>query len=162
CACVALRVDGELVGDEPIALVAAANGRQFGGGMQIAPEARPDDGWLDVVSVANTTALRLIPKLPKLYRGTHLADPVVRARRGRGARRSSARARRRTGRVAARTDRGPAGCAVGGRACVSGLFDAVRGACARVAEHARFVRIDEPELARWVDANRDLAAPAGG
>ena len=27
--------------------------------------------------------LRLIPKLPKLYRGTHLADPVVRARRGR-------------------------------------------------------------------------------
>jgi YegS/Rv2252/BmrU family lipid kinase len=83
CARVALRVDGELVLDREVALVAAANGRQFGGGMQIAPDARPDDGWLDVVSVSTTSALRLIPKLPKLYRGTHLADPVVSARRGR-------------------------------------------------------------------------------
>jgi YegS/Rv2252/BmrU family lipid kinase len=83
CARVALRVDGELVCDEQVALVAAANGRQFGGGMQIAPDARLDDGWLDVVWVASTTGLRLVPKLPKLYRGTHLADPVVRARRGR-------------------------------------------------------------------------------
>jgi YegS/Rv2252/BmrU family lipid kinase len=83
CARVALRVDGELACDEPIALVAAANGRRFGGGMQIAPDARLDDGWLDVVCVANTTALRLIPKLPKLYRGTHVADPVVRVQRGR-------------------------------------------------------------------------------
>jgi YegS/Rv2252/BmrU family lipid kinase len=83
CARAAVRVDGELACDEGVALVAAANGRRFGGGMQIAPDARLDDGWLDVVCVANTTALRLIPKLPKLYRGTHLADPVVRVRRGR-------------------------------------------------------------------------------
>jgi hypothetical protein len=40
------------------------------------------------------------------------------------------------------------------------LFDAVRSACARVAERARFVRIDEAGLARWVDANRELAPPA--
>lgn len=83
CARVALRIDGELACDEEVALVTAANGRQFGGGMQIAPNARLDDGWLDVVWVANTTGLRLVPKLPMLYRGTHLADPVVRARRGR-------------------------------------------------------------------------------
>jgi len=83
CARVALRVDGELACDEEVALVAAANGRQFGGGMWIAPDARLDDGWLDVVWIASTTGLRLVPKLPKLYRGTHLADPVVRARRGR-------------------------------------------------------------------------------
>jgi diacylglycerol kinase (ATP) len=80
---VALRVDGELVLDEPIALVAAANGRHFGAGMRIAPDARLDDGWLEVVSVAGTSGLRLVTKLPKLYRGTHVADPVVRARRGR-------------------------------------------------------------------------------
>lgn len=83
CARVALRVDGELACDEEVALVAAANGRQFGGGMRIAPDARLDDGWLDVVWVASTTGLLLVPKLPKLYRGTHLADPVVRSRRGR-------------------------------------------------------------------------------
>ena len=80
---VALRVDGELVFDQPVALVTAANGRQFGGGMQIAPNARLDDGWLDVVIVSTANGLQLIPKLPKLYRGTHLADPVVRAQRGR-------------------------------------------------------------------------------
>jgi diacylglycerol kinase family enzyme len=80
---VALRVDGELACDEEVALVAAANGRQFGGGMQIAPNARLDDGWLDVVWIANAGGLRLIRKLPKLYRGTLLSDPVVRSLRGR-------------------------------------------------------------------------------
>src|SRR5437773_40835 len=79
---VALRVDGELALDAEVALVAAANGRQFGGGMRIAPDARLDDGLLDVVCVAGVRGLRLIPKLPKLYRGTLLSDPVVRCWRG--------------------------------------------------------------------------------
>jgi diacylglycerol kinase (ATP) len=80
---VALRIDGELAGDGQFAVVAAANGRYFGSGMRIAPEARLDDGWLDVVSVAGANGLRLIPKLPRLYRGTLLEDPVVRFSRGR-------------------------------------------------------------------------------
>ena len=80
---VALRVDGEPAGDDRYALVAAANGRHFGSGMQIAPDARVDDGWLDVVCVEGSSGLRLIPKLHKLYRGTLLEDPVVRFRRGR-------------------------------------------------------------------------------
>jgi len=83
CARVALRVDGELACDGEVALVAAANGCRFGGGMQIAPHARLDDGWLDVVWVATRHGVVLVPKLTKLYRGTHLADPVVRSRRGR-------------------------------------------------------------------------------
>jgi YegS/Rv2252/BmrU family lipid kinase len=80
---VKLRVDGELVHDAELALGAAANGRQFGGGMRIAPDARLDDGLLDVVCIADVGGLRLIPKLPKLYRGTLLSDPVVRFWRGR-------------------------------------------------------------------------------
>ena len=80
---VVLRVDGELAGDDRYALVAAANGRYFGSGMRIAPDARVDDGWLDVVCVEGSSGLRLIPKLHKLYRGTLLEDPVVRFRRGR-------------------------------------------------------------------------------
>jgi Queuosine salvage protein len=39
---------------------------------------------------------------------------------------------------------------------VTGLLAAVRDACARVADRARFVSIDAPGLERWVDANRDL------
>jgi diacylglycerol kinase (ATP) len=80
---IALRVDGEVACEGRLALVAAANGRHFGSGMQIAPDARVDDGWLDVVCVECASGVRLIPKLPKLYRGTLLGDPVVRFRRGR-------------------------------------------------------------------------------
>jgi YegS/Rv2252/BmrU family lipid kinase len=79
---VTLRVDGEFVLDEEMVLVAVANGRHFGGGMRIAPDARADDGLLDVVGVAHTPTWRLLAKLPKLYRGTHLDDALVRARRG--------------------------------------------------------------------------------
>jgi YegS/Rv2252/BmrU family lipid kinase len=80
---VALRVDGELALDDQVALVAAANGRHFGSGMRIAPDARLDDGWFDVVWVVGARGVSLIPKLPKLYRGTLLSDPVVGSRRGR-------------------------------------------------------------------------------
>ena len=79
---VTLRVDGETFFDERAVLVAVANGRCFGGGMRIAPEARLDDGQLDVVGVAHTPTWRLIAKLHKLYRGSHLTDPLVRARQG--------------------------------------------------------------------------------
>jgi diacylglycerol kinase (ATP) len=80
---VSLRVDGELVHDGPLVLAAAANGRYFGAGMQIAPEARTDDGLFDVVAVCGLGRAQLLRRLPRLYRGTHLADPAVRFRRGR-------------------------------------------------------------------------------
>ena len=80
---VELRVDGDLLADETLALAAVANGRRFGGGMLVAPEARLDDGLFDVVSARALAAPRLLPKLPKLYRGTHLSDPIVRFARGR-------------------------------------------------------------------------------
>jgi len=80
---VRLRLDGELVYDGPLALATAANGRYFGGGMHVAPHARPDDGLLDVVVVPDLPKLRLLAALPTLYRGTHLRVPGVLERRGR-------------------------------------------------------------------------------
>ncbi len=77
------RLDGELLYQGPAVLVAAANGRTFGGGMQIAPEARPDDGLLDVVVVGDFSRARLLRHLPALYRGTHLGIPGVFSARGR-------------------------------------------------------------------------------
>ncbi len=53
-------------------VVAVANGRNFGHGMLIAPEAAINDGLFDVIlaeGMARTTALRA---LPSLYNGTHL------------------------------------------------------------------------------------------
>ena len=81
-----------------IALAAVANGRYFGGGMHVAPEARPDDGLLDLVMIPALPKHELLMRLPSLYRGTHLAAPGVRAvprpaRRARAARRAARSAR---------------------------------------------------------------------
>ncbi len=43
---------------------------------------------------------------------------------------------------------------------MSDLLESVRAACARVAELARFVSIDDLGLEHWVDAKRDLVAVA--
>ncbi len=80
---VAIRVDGEPIFEGPLLVGAAANGRYFGGGMAIGPEARLDDGLLDLVVVPAQSRLALLAKLPRVYRGTHLADPAVRSCRGR-------------------------------------------------------------------------------
>ena len=77
-----LRLDGEAVHEGPLVFATAANGRFFGGGMQVAPGARADDGLLDVVVVPDMGKLRLVAELPRLYRGTHLSIAGVRALRG--------------------------------------------------------------------------------
>ena len=80
---VELRLDGELAHRGPIALATAANGRWFGGGMHVAPEARADDGLLDVVVIPGLSKLRLIAELPGLYAGRHVRVPGVLSLRGR-------------------------------------------------------------------------------
>jgi YegS/Rv2252/BmrU family lipid kinase len=77
------------VDDEPpIELVAnnviCANGRAFGGGIKVCPQAEPDDGLLDVLVWGDVGKLDLALNLPRLYRGTHLGHKkvtVLRARR---------------------------------------------------------------------------------
>jgi len=78
-----VRVDGETIHEGPLVLATAANGRYFGGGMQVAPRARPDDGLLDVAVIAGAPKRRLLASLPRLYRGTHLELPELRFRQGR-------------------------------------------------------------------------------
>ncbi len=79
---VRILVDGECVYEGAVALAAAANGRYFGGGMQVAPRARIDDGQLDVVIVPQISKAQLLRKLPLIYRGTHLNETGVLLRRG--------------------------------------------------------------------------------
>jgi diacylglycerol kinase (ATP) len=57
-------------------LVSVANTATFGGGMKIAPEARWDDGLLDVVIAGPLSRSGVIRLLPHLYRGTHVHHPV--------------------------------------------------------------------------------------
>ena len=79
---VTIHVDGVLVHDAPLTFAAGANGRFFGGGMQLAPSARLDDGLLDVVIVSGLSVAGRLAKLPGIYRGTHLADAATALYRG--------------------------------------------------------------------------------
>jgi diacylglycerol kinase family enzyme len=62
--------DGEPI-EARIALVAIANAPYFGGGMKIAPDARPDDQRLELVIVRGRSKLALIRDLRLVYSGAH-------------------------------------------------------------------------------------------
>jgi diacylglycerol kinase (ATP) len=57
--------------------VVAANLPRFGGGMRIAPEARIDDGLLDLVIVREISKPILLSVFPKVYTGRHVTHPAV-------------------------------------------------------------------------------------
>lgn len=79
---VRLAVDGERR-EARLFDVVVANGRFFGGGMQICPEAVSDDGLFDVLTIGDVTKRDLVQTMPKIYRGTHLPHPKAELLRGR-------------------------------------------------------------------------------
>jgi diacylglycerol kinase (ATP) len=58
--------------------VVVANGQFFGGGMWVAPQARVDDGFLEVVVIGDVTKTEFLTHLGLLYRGTIARHPKVR------------------------------------------------------------------------------------
>lgn len=75
-------VDGALVHDGPCLLVTSQNGPRSGGSFVFAPEARPDDGLLDVVIAGKLGMLGALGLLPKVMRAKHLDHPAVKLVRG--------------------------------------------------------------------------------
>lgn len=57
--------------------VTVANGPTYGGGMRIAPDARLDDGILDLVFVRQVSKAKLLRVFPKVYSGDHVDLPEV-------------------------------------------------------------------------------------
>jgi diacylglycerol kinase (ATP) len=58
-------------------LCAVANGPAFGGGMLIAPDAKVDDGELDLFIVHAMSRIELLKVFPKVYTGRHVTHPAV-------------------------------------------------------------------------------------
>lgn len=70
------------VDDKPIAskkylIIDASNGCRAGGGFHIAPEARADDGLLDLVLIDALSSLKRLRWLPVIEKGKHLHLPFI-------------------------------------------------------------------------------------
>jgi diacylglycerol kinase (ATP) len=58
-------------------LIAFANGDSYAGGMHIAPNARLDDGTLDITIVGPVSRPGFLRTFPRVFRGTHVTHPAV-------------------------------------------------------------------------------------
>ncbi len=77
-----LELDGETWETEAM-LVAVGNGSSYGGGMRVCPDARMDDGLLDVTVLGPISKPEFLRVFPTVYKGTHVRHPAVTVRRAR-------------------------------------------------------------------------------
>jgi len=59
------------------------NGRCFGGSFHVCPDARADDGLLDLLLVEAIGRASILALVPKIMRGTHAGDRRLRLARAR-------------------------------------------------------------------------------
>lgn len=75
-----LEIDGASE-EIPAMLVAVANAPSFGGGMRITPDARMDDGLLEVFLLRPLPLVEFLRLFPKVFSGSHVHHPAVSIRR---------------------------------------------------------------------------------
>lgn len=71
-----LTVDGESH-DLDAWLVAVGNAQSYGGGMRVCPDARLDDGRLDVTVVGPVSKAEFLRTFPRVFKGEHVRHPRV-------------------------------------------------------------------------------------
>jgi YegS/Rv2252/BmrU family lipid kinase len=79
---VKVSIDGKLVSDGPMNLVAVANALYAGGGMMLSPGACLDDGKLDVVTASGLSRANVIAELSRVHKGGHVNNPKVNITQG--------------------------------------------------------------------------------
>jgi diacylglycerol kinase (ATP) len=81
-ASVRVKIDGHAWYEGPAFNVAIANGRFFGGGMMIAPDADPSDGRFELVCIGDLTKIEAAGLSSRIYKGSHLSADGVKASSG--------------------------------------------------------------------------------
>jgi len=66
--------DGKVI-EDIFSWVIVANNNYIGGGMMIAPHAKQDDGFLDLIIIRKTSKFRMVQNVPAIFRGDHLKMP---------------------------------------------------------------------------------------
>lgn len=77
-----IEIDGNGFFEGKNYLVAFANGKIFGGGMKIAPDAKINDGLFDVIIVKAATFFSFLKGLILVFKGKHLNHPAIISSRG--------------------------------------------------------------------------------
>lgn len=62
---------------ERVMMVTVANAPFYGGGMKITPDAKMDDGVLNICIVKEISKLELLRQFPKVFKGTHVSHPRI-------------------------------------------------------------------------------------
>lgn len=64
-------------------LIAVSNGRSYGGGMLVCPDANISDGLFDVMILRPVSKVEFLKVFPRVFAGTHLSHPAVEVLRSR-------------------------------------------------------------------------------
>jgi diacylglycerol kinase (ATP) len=76
-----IEVDGERITTDAM-LVVVGNSRSYGGGMRVFPDAKIDDGLLEICVVHALSTSAFLRAFPRVFRGTHVGHPKVTMLRG--------------------------------------------------------------------------------
>lgn len=76
-----IEIDGQRFSTKAM-LIAIGNGRSYGGGMKVCPNAELTDDLLDVMVLSPISKLEFLRVFPKVYAGTHIKHPAVKILRG--------------------------------------------------------------------------------
>ncbi len=79
---VRLKIDASFDGELDVSTIAICNGRFFGGGMMVAPDADPADGAFDIIVLAGGAKRDVLRELGTIYTGEHVKNPRVKVMRG--------------------------------------------------------------------------------
>ncbi len=72
-----LKIDGIEIPKGEYLIGAISNGRIFGKGMKIAPNAQLDDGLFDIILVKGMKVMEFLRNVWRIYAGTHLSHPKI-------------------------------------------------------------------------------------
>lgn len=69
-----LQLDNGLIINDELTGIVISNGNYTGGGMQLTPDAKLNDGYLDVLLIPALTRKEMVSVFPHIYSGQHLKD----------------------------------------------------------------------------------------
>jgi len=80
---VTIQIDNQEAFEQSTTMTAITNGRCFGSGFWVCPEAQVDDGLLDVMVTQSVGRLKIMRLIPKIMKGTHVNEPILKSYRAR-------------------------------------------------------------------------------